>query len=174
MAPFEVKLDPRVKTSESDLRKQFDLMLKLRDRQDEMNKALLAIRDLRVQLLALEKRLGGRDETKSVAADSSNLRKTTSDIEQELIQVNAKATEDEANFPVKLNSKFGYLNRVVDSADAAPTAAEEAVFVKLDQQLETQLAKWREVLSKDIPALNDEMRKNNIPLVAPSAGPKTN
>ena len=173
-APFEVKFDPRVKTSEVDLRKQYDLMLKLRDRQDEMNKAILAIRDLRVQLLALEKRLGGREETKSVAAASSNLRKTTSDIEQELIQVNAKATEDEANYPVKLTSKFGYLNRVVDSADAAPTSAEEAVFAKLDQQLETHLAKWRELLAKDIPALNDEMRKNNIPLVAASAAtPRT-
>ncbi len=173
-APLEVKLDPRVKTSADDLRKQFDLMLKLRDRQDELNKAILAIRDLRVQLLALEKRLGGRDETKSVAEASSNLRKTASDLEQELIQVNAKATEDEANFPVKLNSKFGYLSGVVDSADTAPTAAEEAVFAKLDQQLESQLAKWREVLAKDIPALNDEMRKNNIPLVAPSASAKNN
>jgi hypothetical protein len=109
-----------------------------------------------------------------VAAVSSNLRKTASDIEQELIQVNAKATEDEANFPVKLNSKFGYVNRVLDSADAAPTAAEEAVFAHLDQQLKSQLAKWREVLAKDIPALNDEMRKNNIPLVAASAPPKNN
>jgi hypothetical protein len=168
-APFEVKLDPRVKTSGDDLRKQFDLMLKLRDRQDEMNKAILAIRDLRGQLQALEKRLGEREETKSVAAASSNLRKKTSDIEQELIQVNAKATEDEANFPVKLNSKFGYLNRVVDSADAAPTAAEEAVFAELDRQLDAQLAKWRDVLSKDIPGLNDDMRKNNIPLVAPGS-----
>jgi len=28
------------------LRKQFDLMLRMRDRQDDMNKAILAIRDL--------------------------------------------------------------------------------------------------------------------------------
>ena len=165
-APLEVKLDPRVKTSEEDLRKQFDLMLKLRDRQDEMNKAILAIRDLRVQLQALEKRLGQSDEAMSVAAASSSLQKKVGDIEQELIQVNAKASEDEANYPVKLNSKFGYLSGVVDSADAAPTAAEEAVFAELDRQLEAQLVRWREVLAKDIPALNDDMRKNNIPLVA--------
>jgi photosystem II stability/assembly factor-like uncharacterized protein len=165
-APLEVKLDPRVKTSEENLRKQFDLMLKLRDRQDEMNKAILAIRDLRVQLQALEKRVGKGDEAKSVAAASSSLQKKTTDIEQELIQVNAKASEDEANYPVKLNSKFGYLSGVVDSADAAPTAAEEAVFAELDRRLEAQLVRWREVLAKDIPALNEEMRKNNIPLVA--------
>src|SRR5438552_13768871 len=65
-APLEVALDPRVKTSADDLRKQFDLMLRMRDRQDEMNKAILAIRDLRGQLQALEKRLGSSDPAKPV------------------------------------------------------------------------------------------------------------
>jgi hypothetical protein len=102
------------------------------------------------------------------------LRKKISSIEEELIQVNATASEDEANYPTKLNSKLGYLGQVVDSADAAPTAAELAVFAELDPQLEAQLVKWREVLSKDVPALNDTMQKNNVPLIAPSASAKTN
>jgi hypothetical protein len=168
-APLEVTLDPRVKASEEDLRKQFELMLKLRDRQEEMNKTILAIRDLRTQLQSLERRLGSRDDAKTVVSSSSELRKKISAIEEELIQVNAKATEDEANYPTKLNSKFGYLDQVVDSADTAPTAAEYAVLAELDPQLEAQLAKWRDVLSKDIPALNDAMQKNNIPLIAPAA-----
>jgi hypothetical protein len=172
-APLEVKLDPRVNASEEDLRKQFELMLKLRDRQDEMNKAILGIRDLRTQLQALERRVAGRDDATPVASASSDLRKKISAIEEELIQVNAKASEDEANYPTKLNSKLGYLGQAVDSADAAPTAAELAVFAELDPQLEAQLVKWREVLSKDVPALNDSMQKNNIPLIAPSA-PKAN
>jgi photosystem II stability/assembly factor-like uncharacterized protein len=168
-APLEVKMDPRVKESEADLRKQFELMLKLRDRQDEMNKAILAIRDLRTQLLAFEKRLGGREDAKSLVSNSSDLRKKIGAIEEELIQVNATASEDEANYPTRLNSKLGYLGQVVDSADAAPTAAELEVFAELDPELETQLVKWREVLSKDVPALNDAMQKNNIPLIAPAA-----
>ena len=167
--PLEVKLDPRVKISAEDLRKQFDLMLKLRDRQEELNKAILAIRDLRSQLQALEKRLAGRDDAKTVVSASSDLRKKISAIEEELIQVNAKASEDEANYPVKLTSKFGFLNAAVDSADAAPTAAEEAVFAELDRQLGVQLAQWSEVLSKDAPNLNDAMRKNNLPLIAPAS-----
>jgi hypothetical protein len=61
------------------------------------------------------------------------------------------------------------LQNVVDSADTAPTPAEEAVFADLDARLEAQLAKWREVLAKDLPALNETMRKDNIPNVAPSA-----
>jgi len=167
--PLEVKMDPRVHTSAEDLRKQFDLMLKLRDRQDAMNRAILGIRDLRTQLTALEKRLGSGDDAKPVVSASTDLRRKISAIEEELIQVNAKASEDEANYPTKLNSKFGYLQEVTDSADAAPTEGELGVFADLDQRLETQLVKWRDVLSKDVVALNDTMRKNNIPLVAPSA-----
>ena len=66
-APIEIKMDPRVKTSQEDLRKQFELLSKLRDTEDEMNKAILGIRDLNNQLQALEKRLGSVKESKAVA-----------------------------------------------------------------------------------------------------------
>ncbi len=167
---LQVLLDPRVKTSAADLQKQFDLMLRLRDRQDEMNKAILAIRDLRSQLLALEKRMGGdkakSDANKNLIEQCSALRKKISAIENDLINVDSKASEDELNYPTKLNSKLGYLNGAVDSADAAPTEAETAVFAELDLQLESQLAKWREVTAKDVPALNASLRGANISIVA--------
>jgi hypothetical protein len=168
-APIEIKMDPRVKTSSADLQAQFDLLLKLRDREEEMNKAILGIRDLRNQLQSLEKRLGPGEQSKAVVSGASELRKKVTAIEEELIQVNATAQEDEANYPTKLNSKLGYLTGVADSADTAPTAAELAVFAELDKQLETELASWRDVLSKDLSALNESMRKSNVPSVAPAA-----
>src|SRR6267378_3932547 len=167
-APLGVIMDPRVKTSAEDLRKQFDLLLKMCNRQDEMNKTILAIRDLRGQLESLEKRLGANEPAKPLVTASTDLRKKISAIEEELIQVNSKASEDELNYPTKLNSKLGYLQNAVDSADAQPTEAELGVYAELDLQLESQLAKWRDVLSKDVPALNEAMQKNNVPLIAPT------
>ena len=164
-APIEIKMDPRVRTSPEDLRKQYDLLTKLRDTEDEMNKAILGIRDLNNQLQTLEKRLGSSKETKAVADSSAELRKKTRAIEEELIQVNATAQEDEANYPTKLNSKLGYLSGVTDSADTAPTRAELEVFAELDKQLQAELNKWRDVLSKDLSALNDSMRKQDIAVV---------
>ena len=168
---FEVKMDPRVQTSTDDLRKQFELLLKMRDREDELNKVVLAIRELRVQLQSIEKRVGSGEAEKSFVAASADLRKKMNAIEEELIQVNGKSTEDFANFPVKLDSKFSALQNLVDSADTAPTAAESAVFADLDQRLEAQLVKWREVQTKDLPAINDAMRKNNIQPIAPTTLP---
>jgi photosystem II stability/assembly factor-like uncharacterized protein len=162
---IEIKIDPRVKTSSDDLRKQYDFLTKLRDSEDEMNKAILGIRDLNNQLQGLDKRLGSAKETKAVADNSAEMRKKIRAIEEELIQVNATAQEDEANYPTKLNSKFGYLSGVADSADTAPTRAELQVYTELDKQLQTELAKWHEVLSKDLPALNDAMRKQDIAVV---------
>jgi photosystem II stability/assembly factor-like uncharacterized protein len=164
-APIEIKMDPRVKTSPEDLRKQFELLSKLRDTEDEMNKAILGIRDLNNQLQALEKRLGSVKESKAVADQCAELRKRARAIEEELIQVNATAQEDEANYPTKLNSKLGYLSGVTDSADTAPTRAELEVFAELSKQLQAELDKWHEVLSKDLPALNDAMRKQDIAVV---------
>src|SRR5207302_4140340 len=96
---FEVKMDPRVKTSAEDLRKQFDLLLKMRDRQDEMNKTIVAIRDLRGQLQTLEKRLGPAQASQGAANDppnpvvmaSTDLRKKLSEIEEELTQMNGNS-----------------------------------------------------------------------------------
>ena len=82
--------------------------------------------------------------------------------------MNSKASEDELNYPTKMNSWFGYLQGAVDSADTQPTEGELQVFAELSTRLDAQLGKWRELLSSDLPALNDAMRKNSIPLVAPS------
>jgi len=169
--PIEVVLDPRVKTSAEDLQKQFDLMLKLRDRQEEMNKAILSSRDLRGQLLALEKRLVSADvkspgANKGLIEQSAALRRKISELEHELVNPEATASEDELHYPTKLNSKLGSLNQAVDSADAAPTEGEIGVFAELDKKLDTELAKWREITDTDIPALNSALRNANVPLVA--------
>jgi len=135
--PLEIVMDPRVKTSAADLQKQFDLLLKLRDRQEALNRAVLGIRDLRNQLQSIERRFASSDSAKSVVTSAADLRKKLTAIEEELIQVNATASEDEANYPTRLNSKLSYVNGVTDSADTAPTPAEEAVFADLTQQLES-------------------------------------
>jgi len=73
--PLEIVMDPRVKTSAADLQKQFDLLLKLRDRQEALNRAVLGIRDLRNQLQSIERRFASSDSAKSVVTSAADLRK---------------------------------------------------------------------------------------------------
>jgi hypothetical protein len=122
-----------------------------------------------VQLNLVEKRWNSKDNAKAVIEQSKDLRKKIGAVEDEMIQVNYKASEDELNYPTKMNSWLGYLQGAVDSADTAPTEGELAVFAELDQKLDAQLAKWHGLLSTDVPAINEAMRKNGIVLISAPA-----
>ena len=157
--PFEVKLDPRVKTSEADLVKQFDLMSRVNEKVSADHDTVKQIRDLRSELADLRRRLGDDPNVKQVVEATKEIDKKITGIEEALIQTKTKSGEDALNYPIKLNDKLMGLGGTVLSADTAPTRQSYEVFDDLSRQLNEQLAKWREVTTKDVPALNESMRK---------------
>ena len=166
---FEVQLDPRVKTSSADLQKQFDLATKINEQVSADHDTVKQIRDLRSELADLRKRLGDEPQMKSIVDATKDIDKKITAIEEELVQTKSKSGEDALNYPIKLNDKLLALGGVVDSADTAPTQPSYEVFDMLSKELDEQLAKWHEVLSKDVPAINESMRKENLGpvLIAP-------
>ena len=59
----------------------------------------------------------------------------------------------------RLNSGLAQLLTNVDSADAAPTTQQAAMFGELDTALREQLDHWQEIKNKDVPALNEQLKK---------------
>ena len=161
-ASFEIREDPRVKTSQADLQKQFDLALQIRDAVDADHKAELEIRDVRTQLEALKKRLKEGARAKDVTSAADDFEKKMAAIESEIVQPKLKSSEDALNYPIKLSSKLMALEETVESADTAPSAQCYEVFKMLDAQLQDQLAKWKQLQSKDLASLNGTMRKEKI------------
>ena len=170
--PLEVKADPRLSTSQTDFEKQFELAAKISGRVKEDHIAVNQIRDLRGQLDELKKRVGDAPHKKEILAAAEDLDKKMTEVEGELAQVKSKSSEDNLNFPVKLSEKLGSLASAVESADTPPTQPEYEVFEVLSRQLDAQLAKWKEIQSKDLAALNDLMKKDNIPVVGIAPPPK--
>jgi hypothetical protein len=161
----EVKLDPRVTTSAEDLRKQYDLMLELRDVLGRAHTTILDIRAVRSQLRALKDRLGDSPQGKAVVVAADALDAKMLPIEGALLQLKARASQDMCNWPTMLNSKIAWLTNVVDSADAAPTRQAQELFAELKARTDAQAGPWKEVLAKDVPALNEMMQKAGIPAV---------
>jgi photosystem II stability/assembly factor-like uncharacterized protein len=170
--PLEIKADPRVKTSAADFEKQFDLAMKIRDRASEDHAAVNQIRDLRSQLKELHKRLADSPRGKEIVAAADELGKEMTQVEEELIQVKTKSSEDSLNYPVKLDDKLISLGGAVGRADAAPTQQDYDEFEALSRQLETHLARWKEIETKDLAALNDLMGKERILAVGVAPAPK--
>ena len=165
-APLELALDPRVTTSQTDLQKQLELHHRIRGRLTELNETVNQIRDLHAQLQALRKRLGNDAAHKDLLAAADALGKKMTPIQEELIQPKLKSSQDSLNYELKLDGKLAVLAEVVESADAAPTRQSYELFDTLSQKVEAQLARWKEIVGKDLLALNERMRKENVPLIS--------
>jgi alpha-mannosidase len=104
------------------------------------------------------------------AADA--LDKKMTEVEEGLIQTKAKSGEDALNFPIRVMNQMVDLANVAQESDAAPTAQSYQVYEVLNKELDVQLAKWKEVQSTELVALNQKMREANVPGVSiPPAKP---
>ncbi len=167
-APLEIKEDPRIDVSQADLEKQLDLALKIRDRVTAGHDAVNQIRSVRGQIDALKKRLDGNEKDKAILNAADELNKKMSAVEEQIIQPKSKSNEDPLNFPIMTADQLMALGSTVEIGEARPTAAAYTVFDELNMKLDEQLAKWKEIQEKDLAALNEMIRKENIAAVAPA------
>jgi hypothetical protein len=70
------------------------------------------------------------------------------------------------NYPTKLNSKIAWLEATVDSADRAPTQQAIAFYKELRSRADAQLAAWREIVARDVAALNELAARERLPAVS--------
>jgi hypothetical protein len=167
--PLELKMDPRVNVSLADMQKEFDLELKIRAVLNDLHDTVREIRDTRLQIRNMRARLEDA-RYKSINDSASALEKKVAPIEEELLQTNAKSSESTLNYPVLIDEQLHNLVFSVEY-DGAPTEQQYAAFDALSQQAAPLIAKWREIRSSDVMALNDMMKKD-VPAIylAPATG----
>jgi hypothetical protein len=117
----------------------------------------------------LKRRLSADTGAKPILESADALTKKLNAVEEKIIQPKSKSGEDPLNFPIQVVDQLVALQETVESADTAPTAASFTVYDELNSRLETQLAAWKEIQSKDLAALNAAIQKANIPAIAPAA-----
>jgi photosystem II stability/assembly factor-like uncharacterized protein len=162
-APLELKADPRVKVTEADLQKEFDLQLQMRDELSSIHDTIREIRDTRSQIKTLRARLENV-KFKNVVASADTLDQKAKPVEEQLLQVQVKSSEANLNYPDLIDEQLHGLVSSV-SFDGAPTQQQYAAFESLKSQAAPLLAKWKEIRSTDLVALNDAMRKESVPAV---------
>jgi len=161
VSQLEVKPDPRIKASIVELRKQFELSSKVSHRIAELHAAVMQIRDVRLQMEHVAKRLQGNPKNQAVLASIQNDEKKLAAIEQELVQVKMKSSEGNLRYPNMLNEAFDSFSHVIEN-DAAPTPAMLGVFEQLNSQLDTQLAAWKQLVATDLSALNGQIQGSDV------------
>ncbi|CUS99287.1 VPS10 domain-containing protein [Candidatus Kryptonium thompsonii] len=160
---FEIKKDPRINVTNEEFKEQFDLLIKIRDRLSDANRAVNTIRDVIKQMDAFVEREKGTGNEEKVVKLVKPLKEKLTAIEGEITQNKAKSSQDLLNHPVKLNGKLASLASAVASADSKPPKQMYEVFEDLSKRLDVQLNKLREVLEKDIPEFNRAVKELEIP-----------
>jgi photosystem II stability/assembly factor-like uncharacterized protein len=163
--PFSLVLDPRVTATTADLKAQFDLAMKVRDRVSEADEAVVAVRTVRTEIDdRIEKaKAAERDTTrKPLTTALETLRMKLTAVEESVYQVKNRSGQDPLNFPIKLNNKIAHLSGVVESADAKPTDQSYAAFAALSGELQAQLDALNHSMTTEIPAINSELRRKKI------------
>ena len=146
---FEIVKDPRIKTTPEEFKQQFDMLMKIEERINDLRKGALSIRQMRQQL---DSTYRNQDDQAVKELQDKLLR-----IEDELFQYRAKATQDLTNHPVRLHTKFTALAGFVESDDSPPTQQQQEQYNSLSQKLTNQL----NALEKLKPVVQGKLRPSN-------------
>jgi hypothetical protein len=160
--PLEVAADPRVKTSQAGLEKQYELMMKLDHAVRQDHAAANAIIDVRNQLADQRTRLGDAPKYKAIVTDIDALDAKLLKNLETFYQYRGHATEAMLNYPTRLNGQLSYLETLVDAADVAPTQPQQAMFKRHRKALDAALAEWHSLQVHQLADLNAEMTKAGI------------
>jgi photosystem II stability/assembly factor-like uncharacterized protein len=162
---FEVRKDPRVPTTQEEFQKQFDLLVKIRDKFSETSEAITSIRDIKRQTDEYAKRVAGQADMKPVVDAAKALNDKLTAVEVELYQVKNQSGQDPLNYPIKLNNKIAALGGSVAGSDTQPTDQQVAVYEDLVAKINVQLDKLKHVLATDVPAFNKLVQEKQVPAV---------
>jgi photosystem II stability/assembly factor-like uncharacterized protein len=165
--PLVLKMDPRVKTSASDLDKQFGMQ---RGAMQGMNDSFEALAELK----------SAREQVKAAMAKVSS-----AEAKQKLLQFDKKAATLEgaavagfSGVPVAgkqpenfstLNQRFARLLAIADAADAAPTTQAEAVARELEVSRLELGGQWIELKKAGVADLNRLLEKEKAGRIDPKA-----
>jgi hypothetical protein len=157
---LDLRMDPRVKSSPDDLRRQFDLDRKIADALHRDYQAVQQVRALRAQLKAL----ATKNPNGELAKKIGDTEKKAAALEGEGDGARFLSTPEGRSL-ARLNAGFATVLSALDSADAAPTTQQSAMVGELEKALAEQLAAWEQLKSKDVAELNAQLKQSGSAVI---------
>ncbi len=161
--PLTVVMDPRVKTPMADLEAQFKVS---KEMYDDALKATAALHEITV----LREQMGRQAVPPGIAGTSSGLADKLSQLvggRGEGGRGGGGAGRGGPAGPPNLTTlrlQLARMEHTVQSADQAPTTAQVEAYNDMKKPLSDLLERWNQVKASDVKALNDERRRQGLPL----------
>jgi len=161
---LEVRRNPWITdVTDADLMAQYEFGLRIRDKVDEANSAVIAIRRVKAQL---EQRLEQRDDARLQQA-AERLVANASAVEADIYQVRNRSNQDPLNFPIRVNNRLANLLSMSERGDGRPGNNMEEIFQIMVNELRGYTDRLEEVWVTDLSAVNRELRRLGMEPVDP-------
>jgi photosystem II stability/assembly factor-like uncharacterized protein len=162
--PVTVTRNPWLSATDADLRAQYAFGRRVRDRANEANEAVIAIRRVKAQL---DERLA-RSKDSVLAARGATLRASSSAVEESIYQVRNRSNQDPLNFPIKVNNRLATLLSMSERGDGRPTNNLPGIFEILSDELTGYTTRLGQVWRTDLVATNAELARLGLPVLDPA------
>jgi hypothetical protein len=172
-APLEVIQDPRLvgRISDQEVSELADLSMRTWTDIDALHKTVNQIRETRAKLQTIIKWSAGNPAAKPVIDAANEFNAKMLPIEARLLQVKMAASEDNLRYPNMLNEQYDTFAATLDTEDFGPTESQRQVYAYLHGELSGELAKWRTLANRDLPALQVLMRDHGVPSIGADGKP---
>ncbi len=161
-APLVVVKDPRSSATAEDMTAEFDLATRLMGMLGELHSVVRQIQGVRTQIDGLKARVAG---TSDAGRALERLDEATGRVLNQLYEPDAKSNNDLLNYPMRLNVRIAYLEDEVDYGDGAPTEQFSQMTSEYRSALDAEEARWKAILTTDLPALNRQLAALGLPQV---------
>jgi photosystem II stability/assembly factor-like uncharacterized protein len=148
--PIVVKKHPYFTVSDADLREQFEMASRIRDKVNEANAAIIQIRRIKRDLADRVQ----KSQSADVKAIAEQFTKEMSAVEEDVYQVRNQSNQDPLNFPIKTNNRLASLLRVVQAGDGKPLGNIQPIFNDLQAELKAETDRLQRALSTYLPRFN--------------------
>jgi hypothetical protein len=157
--PLKVLMDPRVKTPMPELEQQFTMAKKM---YDDVMKATAAMHEISVLREQLKARSG-----QPVVGQAG----PTIDSKLDAIAGPERGGRGPGRGPAgpatlgSVRSQLARLMHSIESADAAPTAAQSEALGIAEKPLDGLIEQWRQLKQSDVKALNEQLKKLHLAVI---------
>ncbi len=163
--PLRILKDPRSEATDADIKAQFDFITEVQGKVSEAHEAIVEIRDIRKQLNAYAERVKDNADMKDLAEKAKAIDKAMTAVEEALYQTKNRSGQDPLNFPIRLTNKLAGVAGLTSMGDYPPTAQAVAVKNELTPLIDAELARFREIKAKELPAFNQMVKEKGVDAV---------
>ncbi|MEC8944450.1 MAG: hypothetical protein VX398_06210, partial [Acidobacteriota bacterium] len=160
--PLTLLMDPASMGAEAEINEQLQMMLELRDNQNDIAGMLNEAELVRSQLYELRVLLRDHNDFSEINNQITVLDEKIIDLEMNLTDLRLVGGQDTLRYPRQLYAKVASLSGYISGHDFAPAEAHRTVHEMYKENIGTHMAQMKEIREGDLEAFNRMLQEKGI------------